>query len=104
PPPPDSPEVGPSIPAPTATHVYSPGCWVWRGRYVWRPGIWIEYRPGWVWVPAHFRWTPVGYVFVEGYWDYPLDTRGVLFAPVYIAPAVVVRPASVYTPRYVVRQ
>ena len=31
------------------------------------------------------RWTPYGYVFVDGYWDYPLRQRGVLFAPVYFS-------------------
>lgn len=100
--PPASLEVGPTVAAPNATSLYVPGTWVWRGRYVWRPGVWIEYRPNWVWVPAHYRWTPVGYVFVEGYWDYPLATRGVLFAPVvFVRP---VRPAFVYTPVYVVSE
>jgi hypothetical protein len=27
-------------------------------------------------------WTPAGYTFVDGYWDYELAHRGVLFAPV----------------------
>ena len=82
--------------------MYVPGSWVWRGHYVWRPGFWIEHRPNWVWVPAHFRWTPAGYVFIDGYWDYPLATRGVLFAPVvFVRP---VRPAFVYTPVYVVSE
>ena len=97
-------EAAPSVPAPSEAHVYVPGCWVWRtSRYVWRPGIWIEHRPGWIWTPAHYRWTPVGYVYVDGYWDYPLAGRGVLFAPVYFSP-VVLRPAFVYTPVYVVRE
>ena len=75
-------EIGPTIDQPTNTSFYIPGSWVWRGRYVWRPGVWIDHRPGWVWVPAHFCWTPLGYVFVDGYWDYVLATRGVLFAPI----------------------
>jgi hypothetical protein len=97
-------EVGPSVPAPTGTSFYVPGSWVWRGRFVWRPGFWIEHRPGWVWVPAHFRWSPVGYVFVDGYWDYPLAGRGVLYAPVYFPRPVYTRPAFVYTPAYVVSE
>ena len=32
--------------------------------------------------PAHYVWAPRGYVFVDGYWDYSLGRRGVLFAPV----------------------
>ncbi|MCS7021246.1 MAG: hypothetical protein NZU63_05400 [Gemmataceae bacterium] len=97
-------EVGPSIPAPTATSFYVPGCWVWRGRYVWRPGFWWEFRPGWVWVPAHYRWTPLGWVFVPGFWDYPLAARGILFAPVVIQPVLWRRPAFVYTPTYVISE
>ena len=27
-------------------------------------------------------WTPGGYVFVDGYWDYQMSARGVMFAPV----------------------
>jgi hypothetical protein len=100
--PPASLELGPTTPAPTVTSFYIPGTWVWRSRFVWRPGVWVELRPGWVWVPAHFRWTPIGYIYVEGYWDYPLARRGVLFAPVAFNPTVIVQPAYVYTPTYVV--
>ncbi|QJW96596.1 YXWGXW repeat-containing protein [Frigoriglobus tundricola] len=102
--PPVSVEVGPTVAAPTATCFYVPGSWVWRGRYVWRPGVWVEYRPTWVWVPARFQWTPAGYVFVEGYWDYPLGTRGVMFAPVAFPQAVYAQPGFVYTPVYVVSE
>ena len=102
--PPASVEVGPTVVAPNATSLYVPGSWVWRGRYVWRPGVWVEYRPTWVWVPARFQWTPAGYVFIEGYWDYPLGTRGVMFAPVTFPRAVYVQPGFVYTPVYVVSE
>ena len=96
-------ELGPSIPAPEATSVYVSGSWMWRGRYVWRPGFWIAHRPNWIWVPAHFRWTPVGYVFIDGYWDYPLASRGVLFTPVYFPQNTLVA-GYVYTPSYVVSE
>jgi len=39
---------------------------------------------------------------VDGYWDYPLANRGLLFAPVYIRPAYRIRPQYVYSPLYVV--
>ncbi|HEX3149940.1 MAG TPA: hypothetical protein VHR66_17820 [Gemmataceae bacterium] len=97
-------DAGPVTPAPSEAHVYVPGTWVYRERYVWRPGFWCEHRPNWIWTAAHYRWTPAGYVFIDGYWDYPLADRGVLFAPVYIAPAVYTAPAFVYTPAYVVRE
>jgi hypothetical protein len=63
--------------------------------YVWRPGYWIVSRPDWVWIPAHYLPTPRGYVFVAGYWDYPLERRGVLYAPVYFE-----RPALIREVRY----
>jgi hypothetical protein len=95
---------GANTPAPSAEHIYVPGSWVWRERYVWRPGFWMEHRPGWVWTSAHYRWTPGGYVYIDGYWDYPLATRGTLFAPVYIPPVVYADPAYVYTPTVYVRE
>ncbi|MDY3556232.1 hypothetical protein R5W24_005395 [Gemmata sp. JC717] len=102
--PPVSLEAGPSVAAPTATSFYVPGSWVWRNKYVWRPGVWIEYRPNWVWVPAHFCRTPVGFVFVDGYWDYTLAQRGVLYAPVTFSRTVLTRRGFVYTPVYVVSE
>src|SRR5579864_5223141 len=103
PPPPASIETGPTIPAPSQQHVYVPGSWYYNDyRYVWRPGVWVEYHPGWVWIPAHYRWTPAGYVFIEGYWDFPLRERGLLFAPVYISPVVAYRPGWYYSPTFVV--
>ncbi|MDY3559431.1 hypothetical protein R5W23_000424 [Gemmata sp. JC673] len=102
--PPVSLEAGPSVAAPTATSFYVPGSWVWRNKYVWRPGVWIEYRPNWVWVPAHFCRTPVGFVFVDGYWDYTLAQRGVLYAPVTFSRTILTRRGFVYTPVYVVSE
>ncbi|HKA05652.1 MAG TPA: hypothetical protein VKD71_00250 [Gemmataceae bacterium] len=95
---------GPTTPAPSETHFYVPGTWVYRERYVWRPGFWCEYQPGWTWCAAHYRWSPAGYVFIDGYWDYPLADRGCLFAPVYIPPAIYTAPAYVYTPTVIVRE
>ena len=101
-PPPDPIDSGPNVPAPAADNTWVPGCWVYREtRYVWRPGYWLAYRSGWVWVPAHYVWTPGGCVFVEGYWDYTLRSRGLLFAPVYLDPGLV-RANWLYRPRHVV--
>jgi hypothetical protein len=103
PPPPDELDAGPSAPAPSDDSIYVSGVWVYRDtRYLWRPGYWIGYRPGWVWHPATYRWTPVGYVFVDGYWDYPLAERGLLFAPVYLPPRFYMDADFTYVPRYVV--
>jgi len=95
---------GPSLPQPSDTDVYVPGTWVYHDRYLWQPGYWAGYQPDRVWVAANYRWTPAGYVFVDGYWDYPLADRGTLFAPAYIPAAVYADPAFVYTPSYVVQE
>jgi hypothetical protein len=103
PPPPAPPMEAAPPPQPGPDYMYAPGNWVYRDtHYVWRPGFWYVYRPGWVYVPAHYAWTPYGYIFVDGYWDYPLRERGVLFTPVYFTAGVYYRPGFVYTPSYVV--
>ncbi|HEX4589311.1 MAG TPA: hypothetical protein VH120_05245, partial [Gemmataceae bacterium] len=101
-PPPPPAEAAPP-PQPNPDQVYAPGTWVYRDtHYVWRPGFYYTYRPGWVYVPSHYSWTPYGYIFVDGYWDYPLRQRGVLFTPVYFTAGVYYRPGFVYRPSYVV--
>jgi len=98
--PPQSLEVGPSTDPSGPDQLWVPGCWVWREtRYLWRPGSWAAAHPEWVWVPAHHEWTPSGYVFLDGYWDFPLQRRGLVFAPVRFGPAY--RPGLAYTPRVV---
>jgi hypothetical protein len=103
PPPPAPVETAPAGAAPDPDSVFIPGTWVYREtRYLWRPGTWVACRPGWVWVPAHYVWTPCGYVFVDGYWDYALRDRGLLFAPVAIDVRLALRPRWYYQPCYVV--
>ena len=101
--PPATVEVGPNIAASSADQTWLPGCWVWlQGRYAWRPGFWASVQPDWVWVPAHYVWAPRGYVFVDGYWDYSIGRRGVLFAPVYFSGGVYARPGFSYSPTTVI--
>ena len=97
-------DAGASTPAASETDIYVPGNWVYRERYVWRPGYWSAYRPNWVWTAAHYRWTPGGHVFIEGYWDYPLASRGILFAPAYIPSSVYLSSGYVYTPTVIIRE
>ncbi len=102
-PPPPEPIEERAVPSPGEGHFYTPGVWVYRdGRYMWRPGTWVAFHEDYVWVPAHYIWTPAGHVFIEGYWDYVLHRRGLLFAPVYVSPDVVVRTEFCYVPRHVV--
>ena len=104
--PPASLEAGPNIPAPGEDYFWAPGCWYWTNdRYVWRPGTWVRTTPRWVWVPPCYHATPGGYVFTDGYWDYPLAIRGVLFAPVrftHIRAVEVIRPVFRFTPSVVI--
>ncbi|MGA2068916.1 MAG: YXWGXW repeat-containing protein [Thermoguttaceae bacterium] len=103
PPPPASQELGPTSALPGANYFWIPGSWVWQGdRYAWRPGYWAPAREGWVWVPASYYSSPAGWVYCNGYWDYPLATRGVMFAPVYFTPDYYRRPGFVYSPGVVI--
>jgi WXXGXW repeat (2 copies) len=81
--PPESLEEGPVGEPPSQDYVWVPGVWTYNTRYAWRPGFWGQCHPGWIWIPAHYVWTPSGYVFIDGHWDYDLARRGVLFAPVF---------------------
>jgi hypothetical protein len=90
--------IAPSLPAPDEFSTFVPGIWIWRERWLWRPGYWLDPRPDWVYCPPRWCWTPRGYLFCSGFWDRPLVGRGVLFAPVWFGRA---RPA-LFTPRFVV--
>ena len=66
------------------------------------PGL-LGARPGGLGlVPAHYVWTPRGYIFVGGFWDYPVERRGVLFAPVYFESGVYSRRGYYYSPTIVI--
>jgi len=103
PPPPESLENGPNT-EPAAGQLWMPGCWLWQSnRYAWRPGYWTVADADWLWVPCHYEWSPNGHVFVDGYYDYPLYRRGLLFAPVSFAsigPGFVYRPSVVIDTRF----
>lgn len=101
--PPGTVEVGPNIAAPSHDHVWLPGCWIWQqNRYAWQPGYWAPMQPAWDWVPAHYVCSPRGYVFVNGYYDYSVSRRGVLFAPVYFHAGVRSRRGYSYSPSIVI--
>ena len=101
--PPATAEVGPNIAAPSPDHSWLPGCWIWHeNRYAWRPGYWAPVQTDWDWIPAHYVWCPRGYVFVDGYNDYSVDRRGVLFAPVYLNSGFYSRRDYTYSPSIVI--
>jgi WXXGXW repeat (2 copies) len=99
PPPPPQPEQPPAL---AAGQIFVPGAWVYRGdRYAWRPGFPLSIPAGWVWTNARYVNTPAGSLFAEGYWDLPVQDRGLLFSPVAFPNAAVGRSIE-YLPRHVV--
>jgi hypothetical protein len=100
PPPPETVDAGPNTQPPTGDEIWIPGCWVWQdNRYVWRAGYWAEGHQNWIWTNAHYCYTPRGYVYIPGYWDYTLANRGILYAPAYFR---TMPRGFVYSPRLVV--
>ena len=96
-------EQGPSSPAPSENCSWAPGYWSWHeasdagdARYVWSPGCWMPYNPDWLWVSPRYVSTSCGYLFVRGYWDYPIERRGILYAPIFCGR--VRQPNFVYCP------
>lgn len=76
-----------SPPPPNDNYAWNSGYWYFlpdSNDYQWVPGDWEEMNPDWILMPAHYVWRPGGYVFIPSYWDWPLDKRGKVFAPVQI--------------------
>ena len=97
--PPATVEDGPNTEAPSRDYGWTPGSWMWRQeRYAWSPGYWVQGRSNWDWTPSHYVWTPRGYVYVGGFWDYSVERRGMLFAPVYFEPGVYAHAGYNYSP------
>jgi hypothetical protein len=86
---PQTAKAGPNIEAPSPDHTWLPGCWIWQqNRHAWRPDFWAKAQQERAWHPPHYVWSPRGYIFVDGYYDYPVSRRGVLFAPIYFSSKV----------------
>ena len=104
--PPRSKEQGPVDAAPTADQVWIPGGWRFDdivNEYQWEDGEWTNADPRWTWVADRYVWTPSGALFVPGYWDYPLDERGVLFASMKFQTLPSDLPQLSYTPSIVIQ-
>jgi hypothetical protein len=97
--PPQSVEAGPNVPAPHNDAQWIPGHWVYRNdNYVWQPGYWGEVEDNMVWTPGQYNYTGSGYRYVTGYWDYCLEDRGLLFAPVFFTRPLWLTPGWAYQP------
>lgn len=93
----------------SANYFWLAGYWGYQpGRgYVQYAGRWIEMDPNYVLVPASYVWRPDGYVFIQAFWDWPIDKRGCTYQTVYIEPAarvanVVYEPTVIVEPAVVV--
>jgi hypothetical protein len=101
--PPATLETGPQLPAPNNNSMYIPGVWIYRdNRYAWRAGYWAPFQQGRVWNRPQYLWSPNGILFVDGYWDWPLSSRGLLYSPVYPNQAFVIAQDWRYRPTFVV--
>lgn len=98
--PPESLEEGPTSEPPADDYFWIPGNWNYQdSRYAWRPGYWAQSQENYVWIPQYYRWTPSGCILAGGYWDYPLSSRGYLFAPIQFNRPVYRTQGWYYTPR-----
>jgi hypothetical protein len=98
--PPDSVETGPQAAAPHNGSVYQPGYWKHDDdRFLWQPGRWVDGIDNQMWVSPRYQWTPNGYLFVDGYYDFPLAGRGQLFASASFAPGTPLSTLK-YRPTY----
>ena len=97
--PPEQKMVAPQGNAPSANHFWVPGNWEpENGKYVWRDGFWSKHEEGHVWIPMQNMPSADGFVHVPGYWDYPIDERGTIFAPVHFKSNLAQAAAIQYTP------
>ncbi len=98
--PPETLEEGPTSAAPGDGYFWIPGNWEYGdSSYAWRPGYWAQSQQNYVWIPQYYRWTPSGCILAGGYWDYPLASRGYLFAPIQFNRPVYRTQGWYYTPR-----
>ncbi|MGO9110212.1 MAG: hypothetical protein ACLP9L_13380 [Thermoguttaceae bacterium] len=89
-------EAGPTSSPPDEDHFWVAGYWQWfETHFVWRHGYWSQLRVDWIWQPDAYYWSPRGWLYVAGYWDYPLARRGLAFSLVcFSGPVTAYQPAD----------
>lgn len=98
-PPPENRDRGPTYNSPGDDYFWVPGVWMLHETgYRWREGYWARHQPGWMWIPQHYTYTPRGAVLTGGYWDYPIEQRGMAFSPIYFATNAFRQGGFQYTP------
>ncbi len=95
--------------SPQDDYFWNSGFWWYnanKDEYEWVDGQWEQLDPNWVLIPAHYTWRPEGYVFIDAYWDWPLDALGEAYEPVYIPPAqretIIYEPVRVVEATYII--
>jgi len=79
----------PTPPPPVNALFWAPGYWELESdvqEFQWLSGRWSMLGPEFVYVPAQYYWREDGYLFVPGFWDWPIESRGTAFAAVAIPP------------------
>ncbi len=67
--PPPQVEIVPVAPGPLTLWFWVPGCWEWRGHWVWAAGRWAPRpHPHAIWVTGHWAHRGQGYVWVSSHW------------------------------------
>jgi hypothetical protein len=92
------------LPPPPSAEKYFwiPGSWEFdhtQNEYVWYEGRWHIMEKDWVYCPATYVWRETGYHFIPGFWDWPLEKRGIVFSAIAVAPKDL--ETMVYEPRLV---
>jgi hypothetical protein len=98
--PPASEEEAPTSPNENPKAMWVPGIWEYKnGKFVWQPGYWPPAHEALLWQPGQYVAAETGFTFVPGHWDYPLEDRGVLFAPVFFSQAQREKSSWAYRPQ-----
>jgi hypothetical protein len=95
----------PNTPAPRQGMHWIPGGWVYNeaaGQYQWQSGQWADPPANMMYQPGQYRATDYGYAYTPPYWDYCLEHRGLLYAPVYFDQALWNTPGWYYRPRFAI--
>jgi hypothetical protein len=80
--------------------MWVPGFWEYKGgKFEWQPGYWPAASDRMIWQQGQYVAAEGGYAFVPGHWDYPLEERGVLYAPVFFSQAQRERRGWSYRPQ-----
>ncbi|HEY2785680.1 MAG TPA: hypothetical protein VGJ05_11985 [Fimbriiglobus sp.] len=93
----------PNTPAPHQGMTWIPGSWVYNegtGQYAWRSGYWADPPGNMVYQPDQYQETTYGFAYNPGYWDYCLEDRGLLYAPVCFTRPLWNTPGWYYRPRF----